>query len=104
PRYRPELRSADRSCFSVPPLVLAAPAVHHWSSLGRTSLSRGPQAPLKTFVSRRNAKFLLASKLMTGLVTLGQRLRLQRKSKCLTLEQLSEAVCRAPSQLSLIEN
>lgn len=38
------------------------------------------------------------------LVTLGQRLRHQRKSKGMTLEQLSEAVGRAPSQLSLIEN
>ncbi|XVU21966.1 helix-turn-helix domain-containing protein [Actinoplanes sp. CA-054009] len=38
------------------------------------------------------------------LVMLGQRLRHLRKSKNLTLEQLSEAVGRAPSQLSLIEN
>lgn len=38
------------------------------------------------------------------LVTLGQRLRHLRKSKNLTLEQLSAAVGRAPSQLSLIEN
>src|SRR6185295_7438426 len=38
------------------------------------------------------------------LVTLGQRLRHLRKSKGMTLEQLSEAVGRAPSQLSVIEN
>jgi XRE family transcriptional regulator, fatty acid utilization regulator len=38
------------------------------------------------------------------LVTLGQRLRHLRKAKNLTLEQLSEAVGRAPSQLSMIEN
>jgi transcriptional regulator with XRE-family HTH domain len=38
------------------------------------------------------------------LVTLGQRLRHQRKTKNMTLEQLSAAVGRAPSQLSLIEN
>ncbi|HEY0003047.1 MAG TPA: helix-turn-helix domain-containing protein [Actinoplanes sp.] len=38
------------------------------------------------------------------LVTLGQRLRHQRKSKNMTLDQLSAAVGRAPSQLSLIEN
>ncbi|BAL90478.1 putative DNA-binding protein [Actinoplanes missouriensis 431] len=38
------------------------------------------------------------------LVTLGQRLRHLRRSKGLTLDQLSDAVGRAPSQLSLIEN
>ncbi|GLY00253.1 MULTISPECIES: XRE family transcriptional regulator [Actinoplanes] len=38
------------------------------------------------------------------LVTLGQRLRHLRRSKGLTLEQLSAAAGRAPSQLSLIEN
>jgi len=38
------------------------------------------------------------------LVTLGQRLRHQRRAKGLTLDQLSAAVGRAPSQLSLIEN
>jgi len=38
------------------------------------------------------------------LVTLGQRLRHLRKAKDLTLEQLSEVVGRAPSQLSMIEN
>ena len=37
-------------------------------------------------------------------MTLGQRLRHLRKSKNMTLEQLSETVGRAPSQLSLIEN
>ncbi|HWS33127.1 MAG TPA: helix-turn-helix domain-containing protein [Actinoplanes sp.] len=38
------------------------------------------------------------------LVTLGQRLRHLRKTRGLTLEQLSAVVGRAPSQLSLIEN
>ena len=38
------------------------------------------------------------------LVTLGQRLRHQRKARGLTLEQLGALVGRAPSQLSLIEN
>jgi XRE family transcriptional regulator, fatty acid utilization regulator len=38
------------------------------------------------------------------LVTLGQRLRHLRRSRNMTLEQLSAAVGRAPSQLSLIEN
>ncbi|MEU4237110.1 helix-turn-helix domain-containing protein [Actinoplanes sp. NPDC026619] len=38
------------------------------------------------------------------LVILGQRLRHLRKSKNMTLEQMSEAVGRAPSQLSMIEN
>jgi predicted transcriptional regulator/DNA-binding XRE family transcriptional regulator len=38
------------------------------------------------------------------LVTLGQRLRHLRRARGLTLEQLSVAVGRAPSQLSLIEN
>src|SRR3954467_13011823 len=38
------------------------------------------------------------------LVPLGQRLRHLRRSKGMTLEQLSAAVGRAPSQLSLIEN
>lgn len=38
------------------------------------------------------------------LVTLGQRLRHLRRTRGLTLEQLSAAVGRAPSQLSLIEN
>ncbi|SDS21961.1 helix-turn-helix domain-containing protein [Actinoplanes derwentensis] len=38
------------------------------------------------------------------LVTLGQRLRHLRKTRGMTLEQLSAAVGRAPSQLSLIEN
>ncbi|MEU8239773.1 helix-turn-helix domain-containing protein [Actinoplanes missouriensis] len=38
------------------------------------------------------------------LVTLGQRLRHLRRSKGMTLDQLSDAVGRAPSQLSLIEN
>ena len=38
------------------------------------------------------------------LVTLGQRLRHLRKAKNMTLEQLSDAVGRAPSQLSMIEN
>jgi XRE family transcriptional regulator, fatty acid utilization regulator len=38
------------------------------------------------------------------LVTLGQRLRHLRKSKDMTLDQLSALVGRAPSQLSLIEN
>src|SRR3954470_20050912 len=38
------------------------------------------------------------------LVTLGQRLRHQRRIKGMTLGQLSAAVGRAPSQLSLIEN
>jgi transcriptional regulator with XRE-family HTH domain len=38
------------------------------------------------------------------LVTLGQRLRHLRRSKNMTLEQLSAAVGRAPSQLSMIEN
>jgi transcriptional regulator with XRE-family HTH domain len=38
------------------------------------------------------------------LVTLGQRLRHLRRAKGMTLEQLSAAVGRAPSQLSVIEN
>ena len=38
------------------------------------------------------------------LVTLGQRLRHLRRTKGMTLDQLSAAVGRAPSQLSLIEN
>jgi transcriptional regulator with XRE-family HTH domain len=38
------------------------------------------------------------------LVTLGQRLRHLRKAKNMTLDELSTAVGRAPSQLSLIEN
>ncbi|GAB1691458.1 hypothetical protein KRM28CT15_32610 [Krasilnikovia sp. M28-CT-15] len=38
------------------------------------------------------------------LVTLGQRLRHLRRAKGMTLDQLSAAVGRAPSQLSLIEN
>jgi XRE family transcriptional regulator, fatty acid utilization regulator len=38
------------------------------------------------------------------LVTLGQRLRHLRRGRGMTLEQLSAAVGRAPSQLSLIEN
>jgi XRE family transcriptional regulator, fatty acid utilization regulator len=38
------------------------------------------------------------------LVTLGQRLRHLRRAKGMTLEQLSSAVGRAPSQLSVIEN
>lgn len=38
------------------------------------------------------------------LVTLGQRLRHLRRTRGLTLDQLSAAVGRAPSQLSLIEN
>jgi transcriptional regulator with XRE-family HTH domain len=38
------------------------------------------------------------------LVTLGQRLRHLRRAKGMTLDQLSSAVGRAPSQLSLIEN
>jgi transcriptional regulator with XRE-family HTH domain len=38
------------------------------------------------------------------LVTLGQRLRHLRKAKNMTLEEMSAAVGRAPSQLSLIEN
>jgi XRE family transcriptional regulator, fatty acid utilization regulator len=38
------------------------------------------------------------------LVTLGQRLRHLRRTRGMTLDQLSAAVGRAPSQLSLIEN
>src|SRR6185312_11296385 len=38
------------------------------------------------------------------LVTLGQRLRHLRRANGMTLDQLSSAVGRAPSQLSLIEN
>ena len=38
------------------------------------------------------------------LVTLGQRLRHLRRGRNMTLDQLSAAVGRAPSQLSLIEN
>ncbi|MEV6348733.1 helix-turn-helix domain-containing protein [Actinoplanes sp. NPDC051851] len=38
------------------------------------------------------------------LVTLGQRLRHLRRTRGMTLDQLSDAVGRAPSQLSLIEN
>ena len=45
-----------------------------------------------------------AGALPLDLVTLGQRLRHVRRTKGLTLEQLSAAVGRAPSQLSLIEN
>ncbi|MEV6489940.1 XRE family transcriptional regulator [Actinoplanes sp. NPDC051633] len=41
---------------------------------------------------------------LVDLVTLGQRLRHQRRAKGMTLDQLSAAVGRAPSQLSLIEN
>src|SRR5919199_2698097 len=61
--------------------------------------------------TRRSEKILLPSRAVPAstdtsmdLVTLGQRLRHLRRAKGLTLDQLSAAVGRAPSQLSLIEN
>src|ERR687886_517005 len=61
--------------------------------------------------TRRSEKILLASRAVPAstdtpmdLVTLGQRLRHLRRAKGMTLDQLSAAVGRAPSQLSLIEN
>ncbi|MEU4562345.1 helix-turn-helix domain-containing protein [Actinoplanes sp. NPDC023936] len=45
-----------------------------------------------------------SSESSVDLVTLGQRLRHQRRTRGMTLDQLSDAVGRAPSQLSLIEN
>ncbi len=87
--------------------MLPCPSVFRWKNLTVAQDAR----PAEGKCEQKKCEISASVKPVTAspaepvdLVTLGQRLRHLRRAKGMTLDQLSAAVGRAPSQLSLIEN